>query len=84
MYINPEMYKKEMEMRGGTVDTWQKVNRDYEHQSRTARLYGKPELSPEMKQALDSFKDLEKDPNVKKVDLGPLDSSDINEEEVLG
>ena len=89
MYINPELYKKEREMRGDGTDSWQKTNSDFDHQSRTARLFGKPELAPEMAEALKNFKDFEKDPNVKKVDLSTLNQpgtteSDINEDEVLG
>jgi hypothetical protein len=84
MYINPELYKKELEARGGSSDNWQKVNSEFEHQSRTAKLYGKPELSPELKQALESYRDMSNDQNVPKVGLGNVTSSDINEEEVLG
>lgn len=84
MYINPTLYKKEIEARGGTSSSYQKVNSEFEQQSRSARLYGKPELSPEMKQALDSFRDLEKNPDAQKVDVGAIDLSDINDDEVLG
>lgn len=85
MYINPEMYRKELSLRGNKVDSsWDKKNSEFEQHSRTARLYGKPELSPELKKAVEGFKDFSKEESAKAANVGPITVSDINEEEVLG
>jgi len=84
MYINPGLYKEELALRDGTTNPWQKVNNEFAQHSRTAKLYGKPELSPEMQQALDSYKQTMESKDTTKVDIGAINVSDINEEEVLG
>lgn len=84
MYINHDMYKEELRLRGKDVGTWEKKNSEFEQHSRTARQTGKPELSPELKKALENYKVINKNENIKQVNIGPINVSDINEEEVLG
>jgi hypothetical protein len=84
LYINPEMFQKELEMRGMKIAKYEKTNKDFAMQSRTARLFGRPMLSNEMQKALDEFKQIQGNPNIKKTEIGPIDVSDIKEEEVLG
>ena len=84
LYINPMMFQKELEMRGMKVSGYEKTNRDFAMQSRTNKLFGKPMLSPEMQAALDDYKKINEDGSIKKTEVGPINVSDIPEEEVLG
>lgn len=84
LYINPVMFQKELEMRGVQASGYEKINRDFAMQSRTNKLFGKPMLSAEMQKALDGFKQINETQNLKITEIGPINISDINEEETLG
>lgn len=51
VYINPEMYLKELEARGEKSPSG-KYNSEFDQHSISARLTGKPKLSPEMEKAV--------------------------------
>lgn len=54
-YINPEMYMNEEQIKKTGHLPGQSINMEFKRHSESARKYGKPDLSPMMRQALDNI-----------------------------
>jgi hypothetical protein len=62
LYINPAIFKQEMTARemaegpvGGSHKGWDKVNQDFDNQSKTNALLGHPELCKPLAEAVANF-----------------------------
>lgn len=81
MYINPEMFAKEMGYDTKNKNDFSKENSEFYQHSMTARAFGKPKLSPLMEKAVKSSHEDRNNKNVKTIYVDKLEDFDRTEKQ---